>query len=41
MMLKKNIEFHSLSSLAKHLKGDRKIIKLYLTGEKLGYCRDK
>jgi hypothetical protein len=38
---KKNIEFHSLSSLAKHLKGDRQVIRGYLTGEKLGYYRGK
>lgn len=38
---KKNIEFNSLSSLAKHLKGDRQVIRGYLTGEKLGYYRGK
>ena len=38
---KKNIEFHSLTSLAKHLKGDRKVIRGYLTGEKSGYYRGK
>ena len=36
---KKNIEFHSLNSLAKHLKGDRQVIREYLTGEKSGYYR--
>lgn len=36
---KKNIEFNSLNALAKHLKGDRQVIKSYLTGEKLGYYR--
>lgn len=38
---KKNIEFHSLTSLAKHLKGDRQVIRGYLTGEKSGYYRGK
>lgn len=38
---KKNIEFHSLNSLAKHLKGDRQVIRAYLTGEKSGYYRGK
>ena len=32
----KNIEFPSLNSLAKHLKGDRQIIIEYLRGKKLG-----
>jgi hypothetical protein len=36
---KKNIEFNSLNALAKHLKGDRQVIKSYLTGEKSGYYR--
>jgi group I intron endonuclease len=38
---KKNIEFHSLTSLAKHLKGDRQVIREYLTGVKSGYYRGK
>jgi hypothetical protein len=38
---KKNIEFDSLNSLAKHLKGDRQVIRKYLTGEKSGYYRGK
>lgn len=38
---KKNIEFDSLTSLAKHLKGDRQIIREYLTGVKSGYYRGK
>ena len=38
---KKNIEFHSLTSLANHLKGDRQVIREYLTGEKSGYYRGK
>jgi hypothetical protein len=38
---KKNIEFDSLTSLAKHLKGDRQVIRKYLTGEKSGYYRGK
>lgn len=38
---KKNIEFNSLNSLAKHLKGDRQVIRKYLTGEKSGYYRGK
>jgi GIY-YIG catalytic domain/NUMOD1 domain len=38
---KKNIEFYSLNSLAAHLKGDRQVIRKYLTGEKLGYYRGK
>jgi hypothetical protein len=36
---KKNIEFNSLNALAKHLKGDRQVIRSYLTGEKSGYYR--
>jgi len=39
--VKKNIEFNSLNSLAKHLKGDRQVIRSYLTGEKSGYYRGK
>jgi hypothetical protein len=38
---KKNIEFDSLGGLAKHLKGDRQVIRQYLTGEKSGYYRGK
>lgn len=38
---KKNIEFESLNGLAKHLKGDRQVIRKYLTGEKSGYYRGK
>jgi len=37
----KNIEFDSLSSLAKHLKGDRQVIRSYLVGDKSGYYRGK
>jgi hypothetical protein len=36
---KKNLEFSSLNSLAKHLKGDRVTIREYLTGKKSGYYR--
>ena len=38
---KKNLEFYSLNSLAKHLKGDRKVIREYLKGEKSSYYRGK
>ena len=38
---KKNIEFDSLNSLAAHLKGDRQVIRKYLTGEKSSYYRGK
>ncbi len=38
---RKNIVFSSLNSLAKHLKGDRQVIRDYLTGKKLGYYRGK
>lgn len=38
---KKNIEFNSLNSLAKHLKGDRQVIREYLKGYKSGYYRGK
>lgn|SRR6186997_427437 len=38
---KKNIEFNSLNSLAKHLKGDRQVIREYLKGDKSGYYRGK
>ena len=37
----KNLEFASLNSLAKHLRGDRKVIREYLKGSKLGYYRGK
>lgn len=37
----KNLEFPSLNSLANHLKGDRKVIREYLKGVKLGYYRGK
>jgi len=37
----KNIEFDSLNALAKHLKGDRQVIRTYLKGEKSGYYRGK
>lgn len=37
----KNLEFNSLNSLAKHLKGDRQVIREYLNGVKLGYYRGK
>ena len=39
--LQKNIEFDSLGSLAKHLKGDREVIRSYLVGDKSGYYRGK
>jgi hypothetical protein len=38
---RKNLIFSSLNSLAKHLKGDRQIIREYLTGKKSGYYRGK
>jgi hypothetical protein len=38
---KKNLEFNSLNSLAKHLKGDRQVIREYLKGEKSGHYRGK
>lgn len=38
---KKNLEFNSLNSLAKHLKGDRQVIRKYLKGEKSAYYRGK
>jgi hypothetical protein len=38
---RKNLEFHSLNSLANHLKGDRQVIREYLTGKKSGYYRGK
>lgn len=37
----KNLVFSSLNSLAKHLKGDRQVIREYLTGKKKGYYRGK
>jgi hypothetical protein len=37
----KNLEFDSLTSLAKHLKGDRQVIRSYLVGDKSGYYRGK
>jgi hypothetical protein len=36
-----NKTFHSLSSLAKELKGDRQVIREYLNGAKSGYYRGK
>jgi hypothetical protein len=38
---RKNVIFYSLGSLAKHLKGDRQIIRDYLNGKKQGYYRGK
>jgi len=38
---RKNWVFSSLNSLAKHLKGDRQVIRDYLTGKKSGYYRGK
>lgn len=37
----KNLEFDSLNSLAKHLKGDRQVIRQYLQERKSGYYRGK
>ena len=37
----KNLEFSSLNSLAKHLKGDRQVIREYLNRSKSGYYRGK
>jgi hypothetical protein len=37
----KNLEFDSLNNLAKHLKGDRQVIRDYLKGNKSGYYRGK
>lgn len=37
----KNLEFDSLNSLAKHVKGDRQVIREYLKGSKSGYYRGK
>lgn len=36
-----NLEFNFLNSLAKHLKGDREVIRGYLSGVKSGYYRGK
>ena len=38
---KKNLEFNSLNCLAKHLKGNRQVIRKYLKGETSGYYRGK
>lgn len=38
---RKNLEFDSLNSLAKRLKGDRKVIRDYLYKKKSGYYRGK
>jgi len=38
---RKNLEFDSINSLAKHLKGDRQVIREYLKGNKSGYYRGK
>ena len=37
----KNLEFDSLNSLAKNIKGDRQVIRDYLKGNKSGYYRGK
>lgn len=37
----KNLEFDSLNGLARHLKGDREVIREYLQGIKSGYYRGK
>ena len=37
----KNLEFDSLNSLAKYIKGDRQVIRDYLKGIKSGYYRGK
>ena len=37
----KNLEFSSLNSLARHLKGDRQVIRDYVKGVKSGYYRGK
>jgi hypothetical protein len=37
----KNLKFDSLNNLAKHLKGDRQVIRDYLKGNKSGYYRGK
>lgn len=36
-----NLTFNSLNSLAKYLKGDRQVIREYLTGKKSNYYRGK
>lgn len=36
---RKNLEFCSLNSLAKHMKGDRQVIRKYVKGETSGYYR--
>lgn len=36
---RKNLVFKSLNSLAKHLNGDRQVIREYLTEKKTGYYR--
>jgi hypothetical protein len=38
---RKNLVFNSLNSLAKYLKGDRQVIREYLTGKKSSYYRGK
>ena len=38
---RQNLVFHSLGSLASHLKGDRQVIRNYLKGNKSGYYRGK
>lgn len=38
---RKDLSFDSLNSLATHLKGDRKVIRDYLKGNKWGYYRGK
>lgn len=38
---RKNLEFDSINSLAKHLKGDRQVIREYLKRKKSGYYRGK
>lgn len=37
----KNLKFDSLNSLAKHLKGDRQVIREYIKGTKSGYYHGK
>lgn len=37
----KNLVFDSINSLARHLKGDRQVIRGYLKGKKSGYYRGK
>lgn len=38
---RKNLVFFSLNSLAKYLKGDRQVIREYITGRKPGFYRGK